>query len=250
MQADDYLLIEQYLDGTLAEREKTAFAERLATEPDLAAALREREAMQRYLKFESQKDALAAQMGLLGKQYFGGDSLEQGNAPSEAKVRPIGQRWWVAALAAAAVIALVLLVFNPFASKSGQQLYAEYATHEPISLTERSNEAPALAAAETAFNQGDYERAYALLKEVPGSPQSQFAQAICAMETERTAEARSLFQELANGSSVYKNYGHWYLALSYLKTEGYEQARAALAEIPKEDDYLFTRAQELLKALP
>ena len=127
MQKDDYTLIEKYLQGELNEEEANAFRLRLQEDTALAEEYTLRKSMAIFLEKDRNQASLQPQLEALGKTYF----VEE----KKAKVIPFYRNRLFIGLASAAAIALLLIFWNPFQSRS---LYDQYAFHQPISLTEKS----------------------------------------------------------------------------------------------------------------
>ncbi|MDB4285840.1 tetratricopeptide repeat protein [bacterium] len=242
MQEDDYILIEKYLEGTLEEGEKGLFQRRVGEDIEFAKAFTLRKSMDIFLEKEQNSHNLAEKLDRLGKEFF----------PTEEKVRvvPLWRRPLVMGMLAAAAIALLLMVWNPFKPAT---LYKQYAVHQPLSLIEKSTDFDGAAVAQTAFNEGNYEAAYQALTqyilEYPQNNKALLHLGISALEIGKTTEAIAIFSALQNGGSVYKDYGTWYLALTYLKTKDFEKAEQQLEEIPVSEKLLYGKAELLLKEL-
>lgn len=243
MREEDYKLLDQYLQGELSEEQEAVFLERLSTDEDMAAELQLRQQMHTYLRTKAQQPGLEEVMQDLGNIYFSA-------AKEEAKIVPMTRRKWFVGIGIAAAIALVLLVWNPFATDN---LYKAFADHPPLALVEKGATQDLAQQAELAYQNRDFAKAYSLLNELTDlsskNVQLQLALGISALETGRTTKARQLFEELAEGNSALRNYGRWYLALSYLKTEELAQAKKELLKLDNSDPALYAKAAQLLKAL-
>ncbi len=242
MEKDNYTLIEKYLNGELNEEEIKSFQTRLKEDSAFSEEYTLQKSMNIFLEKDRNQPALESALASIGKDFF----------TEENKVIPIARnknrnRWLIGLIATAAVAAL-LVMFNPFQQ---QDLYNQYAAHQPIALTEKSTGNDLSTKAETAFNQKDYALAYEnltlYLQENPADPKATLALGISALEEGKTAEAISIFEKINAGSSALKNYGTWYLALSYLKEKNFEKAGATLRLIPNSEKTLFNKAQKLLK---
>jgi tetratricopeptide (TPR) repeat protein len=243
MNEEDYKLLDQYLQGELPDDQKKAFEERLQTDEALAAELELRQQMHTYLRTQARQPALEEAMQNLGNTYFSQDG-------KSAKILPIGRRRLYLGLGIAAAIALLLLIWNPFGTGN---LYKAYAKHPPLALVEKGDTRTLAQQAEVAYQEQDYAKAYSLLNELTDlsskNVQLQLALGISALETGRTTKARQLFEELAEGNSALRNYGRWYLALSYLKTEEFDQAKTELQKLDDSDPALYDKAAQLLEEL-
>ena len=243
MNEEDYKLLDQYLQDELTDDQKTALLERLTSDEALAAALELRQQMHTYLRTQAQQPGLEEVMKDLGRTYFA-------PAKEEIKIVPMARRRWSVWVGVAAAIALILLIWNPFGPDN---LYQAYADHPPLALVEKGDGQALAQQAEVAYQQGDFATAYPLLNELTAlssaNVQLQLALGISALETGRTTKARQFFEELANGNSALRSYGQWYLALSYLKTEDFAQAKIELQKLDDADPALYTKAAQLLEAL-
>ncbi|MFK7772231.1 MAG: tol-pal system YbgF family protein [Saprospiraceae bacterium] len=249
MEKDNYTLIEKYLNGELNEEEVKKFQTRLKEDASFSEEYTLQKSMQIFLEKDRNQPALESTLASIGNDFFKEDKNEK-----EDKVIPISRnknrnRWLIGMIATAAAAALFIM-FNPFQQ---QDLYQQYATHQPISLTEKSTGSDVSTKAETAFNQKNFALAYEnltiYLQENPADQKAQLALGISALENGKTAEAISIFEKLNTGNSAFKNYGTWYLALSYLKQKDFEKSKAWLRQIPNSEKVLFKKAQELLKGL-
>lgn len=271
MKEEDDIVISRYLADELGPPELAAFETRLAAEPPLAAELQRRQQELTFLRTEAALPGLEAEMARLAGTYFRSDEEEartqvqappsapearppQGDGTKQqggAKVRSLNWQRWLPAAGVAAAIALVLLLWNPFADKDP---YRQFAQHAPLYLTEKSSDpAPAAAAAEAAFNAANYPAAYneltAYLRQRPDDNEARLALGIAALETNRDTEAQAIFTELANGTTTLQDDGQFYLALAYFKA-GDSRARAALEKISPENPDFGVRAGQMLQLLP
>ncbi len=243
MKEEDYKKIDQYLQGELPKEENALFQSRLSEDQEFAAAFEIRQQMTNYLQASLQQPALEAKMEEFGKQYFKESTPSSGKRVKMPFLR-IG-------LAIAAAIALLLMVWNPFNSVN---LYTQYAAaHPPLALVEKNAATNLAQKAEQAYANKEYENAYIALSEIiqtePNNVQASLALGISALESGRINEAQSIFNNLANGSSILKSYGQWYLALSYLKTDENEKAKSILETLDNNEPALKKKATELLKKL-
>lgn len=244
MENNDNTLIEKYFDGGLGKEEKAAFQNRLKKDASFKEAYDLRKSMAIFLEKESHQPILQTQFEQFGEEFF----VEK----KEAKVVPFYRKpLWIGLAASAAIIALILIVWNPF---QAQNLYQQYAIHQPVALVEKSSAATIAAQAEMNFNQKHYEQAYrdltAYLQQEKENPRAQLALGISALEIGKIEEATTIFTRLHQGSSLLKNSGTWYLALTYLKQEKFESSKQLLKQIPSSDTFLYSKAQELVSKIP
>lgn len=253
------VLISRYLAADMDPPEQEAFEARLPSEPDLAAALQQRREEQTFLRTEAALPDLEAKMAALASAHFKKEEAQsqvqsedtEAQAPAAAKTATIRRMGWKRLLppaGIAAALALVLWLWNPFAEKEPYRQFAQYA---PLYLTEKSSDpAPAAAPAEAAFNAKDYAAAYlqliAYLQQRPDDNEARLALGIAALETGKDAEARALFQELADGDTAFKDDGQFYLGLAYFKAND-QRAKAVLTAVGKENPDYGVRVGEMLQ---
>ncbi len=246
MKNDNYILIKKYLEGELSEEEVMNFKTRLKEDAAFSEEYTLQKSMNIFLERYQNQPQLKYKLESIGKDFF-----TEGKNEKEDKVIPItrnkNRNRWLIGLIATAAIAAILVMFNPFQQ---QDLYNQYASHQPISLTEKSTGSDAGTNAEQTFNQKNYALAYEnltiYLQENPEDQKAQLALGISALESGKTEEAISIFETINAGSSALKNYGTWYLALSYLKQKDFEKAKAWSRQVPDSDKVLFEKAQNLL----
>ncbi|MEM9930553.1 MAG: hypothetical protein AAF840_12085 [Bacteroidota bacterium] len=255
------VLISRYLAADMGPPEVAAFEARLAAEPELAAALQQRQEEQTFLRTEAALPDLQEKMAELAGLHFreeeeastqvqGAEQEKQGRETNQgtATIRILNWKRWLPAVGFAAAVALVLLIWNPF---SQQEPYQQFAAYAPIYLTEKSSDpAPAAGPAEAAFNQQDYAAAYpqliAYLQQRPDDNEARLALGISALETNRDAEARAIFQELANGNTALQDDGQFYLALAYFKAQD-PRTTAALQAVGKNNPDYGVRVERMLQ---
>lgn len=246
MNENDKQLISAYLLGDLPVEERTDLEKRMAAEPELAAELAAQQELRTYLSTQAQRPALDAKLAELAT-VFREQSEAETSAP-QAKVRRF--RPWMGAVGVAAAIALLLVVFNPFAQPG---LYEQYAQHQPLSLVEKGDAEADAQAAQNAFNTGDYATAYtalvAYLETVPEDAQARLALGIAAMESNRSAEAIATFTGLAEGNSALKAAGQFYLGLAHLKDGNRARTQEAMEGVPASHPEFGPKARSILESL-
>ncbi len=263
MKEEDDILISRYLAEELDDKNKTALEARLAEEPTLATELEQRRHELTFLRTEASLPDLKSRMQELGSQHFkeslGNTTTDQTASPQhpatntakqEATVRRLRWKRWAPAVGIAAAVALVLLIWNPFATAAPYEQFAQY---DPVYLTEKSSDAAAAAApAEAAFNAGHYSEAYKqltnYLTQRPDDNEARLALGISALETNREAEAETIFADIAAGSSALNDDAQFYLALTYFKIED-PRAKATLLSIDKKNPDYGVRVTEMLQLL-
>jgi tetratricopeptide (TPR) repeat protein len=201
-----------------------------------------RERLSRQWAQENEETKLRDTLKDLGQQHFG--SAEQ-SGPITRRV-PLG-RWWVAA--AAAVAALAIWLAWPTAS---ERLYKEH-RHFPIaSFTVKSSGEQTLADASKSFNNKDFNAALAglnaYLQTQPDDLEARFFAGLCHLELKQFAEAEAVFRRFLSSENAWSGEARWYLALTNLRDKKEKECREILLQIPPNGAH-FDEAQELLKNL-
>lgn len=246
MNESDYISIEAYLSEELSTAERTAFETRLASAPELAAALADRRKLHEHLRADAAESDLRDSLIKLNERHF---PTEKG----EAVVRKIGPtRRWVAGLVAVAAIALLVFFGGELLSPGPGFTYEQFAQHQPLSLTERGTATDA-GAAESAFNEGRYGEAADLLQlylqQQTDDQRAKLALGISLLETNRDTQAVKIFTEIAEGGTSMAPYGNWYLALAAVKRGETKAALDYLDLIPANDAYLNEKIAKLKATL-
>jgi tetratricopeptide (TPR) repeat protein len=237
--------IDRFLRGELPEDEKKALETELSQNADLATELALQKDMEAFLRKQTQRAALQDQLQAVGGEFFQTfEKAEPGRIISLPRRQTL--RWVIGIAASIALLLVARFLLQP-------NLYDQFAQHPPLAMIEKSNEVQDnLAAMEAAFNQQDYARALPLLqayqRQKPEDLQVELYLGICWLETQQYAKANAVFQKISQTESSFKDYGQWYLALSYLKQGNKTACRKILLEVPAESEFA-AKAQKLLKRL-
>jgi thioredoxin-like negative regulator of GroEL len=104
----------------------------------------------------------------------------------------------------------------------------------------------------TAFNEKDYTSAAKILAQVRQKDTTNsfvsFYYGVSLLQTNRIAEARTIFNQLYAGQSAFKFEAAFYQALTFLKEDNKALCKEWLQKIPA-DALNYSKAQELLKKL-
>ncbi len=242
MEEKDYIELNKYLAGELSELEHDAFAERIKNEPDLQKELVWQQETDAFLKRKKGVNNLKVTFSKIENDFFKEEK-------KEAKVVSINRKNWLGFVGIAAAAALLFFLFNPFASPD---LYQQYSNPTAISLLDRSDVINNAKEAETAFNQGDYEKAYAFLSAyLVGNGDNLpalLAKGIAATEIGNYKEAEQILKSIDEGKTMLTGEGTWYLALMYLKKGEIEKAKIQLQKIPSANNR-YEKAKSLLQDL-
>ena len=244
MQEEDYQLIDQYLAGQLNEKEKEAVEARLESDPAFAEALQLEQEMALFLRQQPQRERLKEQFASLGEKYF----TEASPARVEARILGLSRYQWLAAAGFALAVVAGALLFTQLQ----QSLYEQYNQHPPLALTEKASDGINLSQVEQSFNTGQYQEALngleSYLAAHPDDLTAQLYKGIAALELKQYEVAIPIFEALRQSDSDIKDYGAWYLALTYLRQGDRARCRALLKQIPKSSE-LKGRAEALLEEL-
>jgi predicted Zn-dependent protease len=245
----NYEIINQYLEGELSGEALLSFEQELKTNPELVKELALykmiNEDMSEHSRQEQEEQDLTGNLKKLNEKYF--------NEPSGKVIR--FSRWWYAGIAAAAA-AVLFFVIRPFAGPefNNQKLYAYYMNDiESLSGGQRGNPADSLLVkAADFYNQKDYTKALPLLKDIltskPDETQLKLAAGICYLQTGRFDSATAVFDEIANGTSVFNNEAVWYKALAALNQNRLDECYRILEKLPAEASS-YKEAKKLMKKI-
>lgn len=243
MDDQDYILFENYLLGELSKEEIVAFETRLETDSKFKESFNTYKELTSFLehKFENEAASTAFQTNLknISIAYFD---------KQESPVKSIKFKPWLYATAASVVLLISIVLFNNLSTP----VYSDYANYDSISLTVRGEQDALLHTAENAFNAKDFAKAEEAFKSLmvldKDNVELQFYRGVANVELNKFETAEKLLLSLSKGQSVYKNKAKWYLALSNLKQEEYDECIEILKTIPEDADE-YKQAQKLIKKL-
>lgn len=242
MEEKDFTLLDNFFKGLLSPQEEEAVRMRVRGDAGFAQEYRLRE-MEFWLKDQPRRQALSDKLNAIGTEYLAEMSAK---SPELPRLHLRRRRW--ALLAAALALAAAAIWFL----RPQPPSYRQYADHAPLQLTELGAGEQLASEAETSFNRKDYASALralrALAQNDPDNPTFRLYEGICLLELGRPAEARVVFEPIAEGRTLRRADAVWYLALSYLAEKDIGQCRAALLRLESGDDH-YRKAQELLKRL-
>lgn len=241
MNEEMYLSFDRYLAHEMPADERAAFESKLTSDEVFAEKFRlYQEVLEvvgpRYQR-EEQEIAFRKNLALIGHEEV-----------VEKTGQTVKMSWYL--WAAAASIALIGAFF--FYTSSSTPEYSAYAHYEPLALAERGHEDAAALKAQQAFNTQRYAEAVTaidvLLEHDGKNDALKIYKGISLLELDHVAEANSLFTEVSNASSIYKDQALWMLALSALKQKDYKRCESFLKKIPAGSPE-YEQAQDLLDKL-
>ncbi|SDX99252.1 hypothetical protein SAMN05444411_11371 [Lutibacter oricola] len=242
MKEDNYILFEKYLSNELTTEELDYFDLELSTNTYFKQEFEIYKSLNESLssKFENEENEteLRSTLTNLGKEFI--KEEKKGKVISIKRLRPL------------MVAASIALLVGFFLFNNGNPVYSDFAKHNNLELVVRSENNSAISKAEEAFNTKNYKTAFAQLtvleSEFPNDIEIQLHKGICLLELDKYSQAETIFTNISNGTSAFKNKATWYKALTYLKQEQFENCSNTLQTIPKSADE-YELAQKLLKKL-
>ena len=243
MNEQDYILFENYLSETLSSTEKEIFEARLETDLKFNESFNTYKELSSFLtqKFENETVSATFQNNLksISKTYF-----EKQEAPKKV----ISFKPWQYAMAASLLLLVGITMFSNFSNPA----YEDFANYDSVSLTVRGDEDALLKTAENAFNTKDFIKADEAFKSLlvidKDNAELKFYRAVANVELSKFEIADNLLIGLSKGQSAYKNKAIWYLALSNLKQDEFDDCLEILKTIP-EDAEDYKKAQKLINKL-
>jgi tetratricopeptide (TPR) repeat protein len=256
----DIELIEKFLGGKMTEEETKIFNQKRNQDQTFNALLKDMDLLVAGIK---QSAAQTSQEEKLERLKFFAEitgmeerAAEEDNASGpEAKVVPLYRKPWV--LSAAASIALLITVglyFMRDQTPVNERLYIAY--FEPFDspgdgMTRGSDEITLKGKAYDAYDNGRYSEAIPLFGQIlktSDDPIIHLCLGNAQMKVGNLTEAGQTFNYLLANHTDLVTQAKWYLALTYLKENKMERAKATLWEISKSSTY-GEKAQKLLKEL-
>lgn len=245
MEANDVILISDYLAGDLQPEERQSVEERMTKDPEFAGLFKEQEAQLIVLQAMKRSEA----KGQIRQQY---EAFRQ-----QEPVRPLNSRrlWQYSAIAAAMLVLLLAFWQLRPASPSAAQLAMGYLEPFPINMDRGSLPQDALAMQDSAYQlyrTGAFEAARPILMDLHRlSPEDQAIKMYLAESHSQTGhylEAVNLFEELSQ-DSPYPDAAQWRLALNLLLAGEQERAVSILEQIQAGSHYKEKDARQLLEGL-
>jgi tetratricopeptide (TPR) repeat protein len=240
MNEEMYLLFENFLDGQLSNEERLDFEEKLKKDLEFQNDFEMYKETSAYLKNKFDSDTIAFKQSL--KSISKNHDLDA--QKKEIKIFPTYTWYYVAA-------SIVVLLGFWFFMQNGNPQYSDYSTHETAAFVERAEANPDIKMAEVAFNSKNYKEACVYLEKIlknNPSPEFQYFYAISLLEQNQFLKAETQLDTLKRSNTIYKEKAIWYLALSKLKQEKWDECKSYLNQIPEtSEDY--EKAQELLEKL-
>jgi hypothetical protein len=254
---NDIQRIEKFLEGRMGEEEKKEFERKLNQDQSLNTMMTDMNLLVEGIKMsaaQTSKEEKSDRLNFFAEINDIESHAFEISAPV-AKVVPMYRKPW-ALSAAASVILLVSLTFYFMREQTplNEQLYVAY--FEPFDspgsgLTRGTNVVTLKAEAYEYYDNGNYQLAAQLFEQIVKERDDAIAQ-LCLgnayLKLNDFARAEKTFTDMVAKHAELFTQAKWYLALTYLKENKMERAKAILWEISKSSTY-GEKAQKLLKKL-
>ncbi|TCI90202.1 tetratricopeptide repeat protein [Tenacibaculum sp. M341] len=257
--------IERFLNDQMDAKERALFLQEMSTNPELKETVELYQDMQTLYSEDDWKleDATTKNTKIQESLAFlrseEGEHIKKAIAKGadsyfaqEAKAPKIRKLILVAS-SIAAMLLIGLFVFNT--SETNTELYASYKNdwQELPSLTLRGDTND-FSRIESLFKQQKYTESLALLEkfkeEKTDDPQILMYEGVLNLELNQQEKAIQIFNELIQKDTLDSYKAHWYLALSYLKSDNTKQAKKELQFIINDGkNFKDKEAKELLSKL-
>ena len=234
-----YITFENYFSNEMSQEEKLEFENQLQNDIELREKFELYKETTQFLatKFDLETAAFKENLKSISKENF--------TEKEAKKSKFIAFKPFYYAVAASVVLAL-----GTWFMMQGTPEYGDYNQHENAFFVERSVGDTNLNEAQKAFNDKDYKKTVLAFEKVQNltNPELQYFYAIALIETNDFTKAEILLNTIKSGNSVYKEKAIWYLALSNLKQNNFDECKMYLNQLsPDAEDY--QKAQKLLKKI-
>ncbi|MEM7369881.1 MAG: hypothetical protein AAF587_14850 [Bacteroidota bacterium] len=245
MEANDVILISDYLAGDLQPEERKSVEERMAQDPDFAGLFKEQEAQLVVLQAVKRSETKEQ----IRQQYEAFRQQEPARQLNNSRL------WQYGAIAATMLVLLLAFWQLRPTSPSPEQLAMGYLEPFPINMDRGSLPQDALAMQDSAYQlyrTGAFEAARPLLIDLHRlSPEDQAIKMYLAESHSQTGhylDAVGLFEELSE-DSPYPDAAQWRLALNLILAGEKERAVSILEQIQAGSHYKEKDAKRLLEEL-
>lgn len=233
-------LIDRYLNGQLTDKEMSNFKKQLEEDAALRAELENYEISRQAIKNYGLRNELKSIRSAMLQE----EANNQAVAEPEARTVPL----WKYGLRIAATILLVMVSFMAVqvATLSGENLYEDKALPYEVTNSRNANEVVDTdnQAIQQSYASGNYQEAIRQYEALPDpSVTASFIAGNAYLQSDQPEKAINAFQSVLDinnrqGTDLFKDDVAYYLALSYLRAENYDQALNKFQEIKSSDsDY-------------
>src|SRR5258706_6334650 len=256
-QINDIRLIEKFLEGRMTTEEKKDCENKLAKDQVHNDMMNDLNLLVDGIKMTASQSSKEEKLDRL-KFFTEINEIEKHagkESAMQAKVVPMYRQPWVLSVAASLLL-LVALTYYVTREQTplNEKLYTAY--FEPFDspgsgLTRGNSEVTLKTKAYEAYDNGNYKVAAQLFEQIIKEKEDAIAQ-LCLgnsyLEQNDFAKAEKIFTDMLDKHTELITQAKWYLALTYLKENKMERAKATLWEVSKSSTY-GEKAQKLLKEL-
>ncbi|WP_299336035.1 hypothetical protein [uncultured Psychroserpens sp.] len=264
MTEKDYILIDNYLKGTLSETEMELVLERLKVDADFSKQFKLEAELFETLNdeewsFVSEKSPEVEEYKLLLNEGGMQDlkhTIDKVSKQKDNTTRKLNKSFFYYLAAASIVVFLGFqLFFNQ--SVSGKALYNDYVSLSELpSFATRSNAneiEKQLVNAQILFEKKNYKESLAIFESVLGTESSNISlylyTGLAQVELNQFKKAEITYDNLINNPSIDGSMGYWYKALLYLKQDRLDDSKVVLNTVVSKKLYNYKKAEELLSQL-
>jgi hypothetical protein len=252
-------MIEQYLEGTLADGERAWLEQKAAQDPELNNLIRMYREIDESIRDHELND-LHRKVGQVSKDYF--ETQKEGKGNTRSKVMKPANRLMDSLYCRIAITAAILIITSLavkwlfFSSASGEKIYRTYYAPYKVDIISRTADSATGLFVHALMNYqlGSYEIASLQLEKITNAERSNymawFFLGLSELGEERTADAIRAFSEIP---SQWKQPCHvhvsWYLSLSLLKIGQKNEAVELLKDLKQSGGLYAEEAGKILRKL-
>ena len=225
---------QSYLSGEMSGKERDAFEQRLSEDSHLRSSLDEFQAFETAIRNAETLEV-----------YDRVGEWEQKH--QQVKARPKIRTLWVAAAGIAALVIVALVVWQPGAGPSDQDLVATYFQPYDNVVTVRGKK-EVLDKALLEYDKENYEEALELFNQYPNDSIALFYRAETFMALKKYDASIQAYDRVIQQNGIFTEVASFHQALAYLGAGNRQKAISALKRIPK-DSFYYDKARDLLKNL-
>ncbi len=253
-------IIYQYLDGELSGAALSDMQKRINSDKSFAEEVALIEDMRSFSARQQKETKAKSAIRAIGEQYKPRQlesqtaELEIDDAEPSTVQSSRRKLLYMIPAAIAAVVLLGIFITQTMTTNqlSSERLYASYATVAPLSFSTRESKTDeSLLKAQTLFNDKNYTDALTYFKRIldenPTNSKAVFYQGFAKIASGDVAGGRADLETLLS-NALYQHTARFHLALSYLKTDDVDLAKALFLEIPQRSNH-YGDAQEILGQL-
>ncbi len=226
--------IEKYILGELKGKVLKDFEDKMLQNRDLKYEVEKQQRIleemvdngaEKYIKLKNRLEGIHQEMNIVEQV----PTIQN----SKYKIRKISG--WILAGAAMFLLLFLAKAFLLKPSYTPQELFAEYASHQNISLIEMGEQDNVMLQAQEFYNQKEYDKALPYFDQLLNKNEAQFDlqlyRGICYLRNNQYDKALQDFNFVSNSKSIYTQQAYWYEALCKLKQNKIEECKDSLNKL-------------------